>query len=59
LDKVLLGLEDFYIQLRYPMADGPMPYEIATRDDAERDIKLTAEALQLIQDEINHVTKKR
>ncbi len=58
LDKMLLELEDFYIQLRYPSAEGPMPYELATREDAERDTRMTADALELIQDEINHVQQK-
>ena len=57
LDKALDKLEDFYFQLRYPEPEGPMPYELATREDAEQSIKLTQAALKLIQSEIDHVQK--
>lgn len=48
LEQTLLELEDFYIRLRYPDFEGPLPYELADIDDATTGVQFTKDALQLI-----------
>lgn len=55
LDGALYKLQEFYLQLRYPAPDGPLPYELATVEEAKQDIKLTWSALRLIDKEIKNV----
>jgi HEPN domain-containing protein len=59
LDDTLLRLEEFYVLLRYPEPDGPLPYAIATEGDAGEIIRLTALGLELIFEEIQRVEKER
>lgn len=58
LDATLLKLQDLYFLLRYPEPDGPMPFALATREDAQMIIKLTAAALPMIQMECDDVQQK-
>lgn len=59
LDATLLTLQDLYFLLRYPEPEGPMPYSLATRDDAQNILKLTMAALLMIQVECDDAQKKR
>lgn len=52
LEHALLDLEDFYIRLRYPDFSGPLPYELAEATDAEQALRLTTDAMGLIEQEI-------
>ena len=58
LDATLLKLQDLYFLLRYPEPDGPMPYTLATREDAQSILKLTAAALPMIQTECDDAQQK-
>ena len=59
LDATLLRLQDLYFLLRYPEPDGPMPYALATREDAQNIVKLTGLALTMIQSECEDAQKER
>ncbi len=59
LDEALLRLQELYIQLRYPDVEGPMPYERARPEDARQILRLTKDALKLIQVEIQNVEAER
>ncbi len=58
LDATLLKLQDLYFLLRYPEPEGPMPFALATREDAQNIIKLTASALPMIQAECDDAQQK-
>lgn len=57
LDKALDKLEDFYFQVRYPEPAGPMPYELATKEEAQQAIRLTMAALRMIEQELQNGEK--
>lgn len=59
LDATLLKLQDLYFLLRYPEPEGPMPFALVTRQDAQTILKWTSAALKMIQTEINDAEKKR
>lgn len=59
LDVTLLKLQDLYFLLRYPEPDGPLPYTLATREDATVIVKLTKATLLMVQAECDDVQKKR
>jgi hypothetical protein len=51
-------LQDLYFLLRYPEPEGPLPFALATREDAQKIIKLTALALPMIQTECEDAKKE-
>lgn len=59
LDATLLQLQDLYFLLRYPEPEGPLPFALATREDAQKIIKLTTLALPMIQTECDDAEKER
>lgn len=59
LDATLLQLQDLYFLLRYPEPEGPLPFALATREDAQKIIKLTTLALPMIQSECDDAEKER
>ncbi len=58
LDATLLQLQDLYFLLRYPEPEGPLPFALATREDAQKIIKLTALALPMIRTECEDAQKE-